>query len=169
MKHEEVKDKIPLLVIGKLTGWERFEVENHIKACDGCKRLYEFELYLQGSLRKSVIFGIKRAIVRWMSYALGIVLFLTLMVQFHRGVDIYGLDDLTEGYILINGEGFVKATLFVDGKKFLEKRGKGVVYFDLNGLPEGIYYINVKVLNNNRVYVFERVVEKVDYTIMVSL
>lgn len=169
MKHEEIKDKIPLLVIGRLKGWERFEVKNHIEVCDECKRLYEFEVYLRDSLQKSISSGIKSAITRWVSYALGMIPLLSLVIQFQKSVDIYGLDDLTEGYILINGEGFVKATVFVDGKKFVEKLDKDFVYFDLNNLHPGIYHIKVKVLNNGRVYIFERVVEKVDYTITVSL
>jgi len=41
MTHQEIKEKIPLLVAGELTDSEKEIIENHIAECDECRQEYQ--------------------------------------------------------------------------------------------------------------------------------
>jgi len=52
MNHQEIKDKIPLLVSGELNENEKIAVEKHIKECEECRTEYEEFLSLENVFSK---------------------------------------------------------------------------------------------------------------------
>ncbi len=161
MEHKRIKEKIPLLVIGKLKPYEKWEVEKHLETCDGCRKRYEFEKYLYESLNVAGNEALKGFIFRALGRVLFVIAMVLMFVSFPNKVEVAGIDDVWEGYVLINGSGYIKAKIFVDNIKWGEKGGFGSVYFNLSSLPEDIYHIRIIVNSDGKIYEFSNIVNKV--------
>lgn len=163
MSHKEIQEKIPLLVIGKLDGADKWEVENHLEGCPECQKIYLMEKLLRQSITESFTDSWRKAFYRGLSYFLAFILAIFMVVGLleRKSFEVVGIDDLWEGYVIVNSTGYIKSEVFIDGRKVEEKSGFGSVFFDFRNLDDDIYHIQIKVYDGNGTYIYERTAEKV--------
>ncbi len=170
MSHKEIQEKIPLLIIGKLNEVDKWEVENHLEGCPECQRIYLMEKLLRRSISESFSDSWRRAFYRGISYFLSFVLAMSMIVGFweRKSFEVVGIDDIWEGYVIVNSGGYIKVQIFIDGNKVKEKSGFGSVFFDLKDLDDDVYHIQLKVYDGNRTYIYQRIVEKINLAKLVN-
>ena len=179
MTHRQIRELIPLLAIGRLEGEEKEEVLRHLETCGECRRLYERErrlATLMEEMAREVVPPPPPTVKRGFPYLRFAVAFasitalLLLAVFFVRmplggnkeveetpTVEVSGLEDLWDGYILVQGDGNLEVRVSIDGKVVAVGRGEGYVYLEPE-VEEGEHYVKVEVLTGRDTLKVDRVV-----------
>jgi hypothetical protein len=181
MDHREIREMIPLLAIGRLEGEDRQKVLRHLEVCGECRKIYENERQLTVMME-----GMTREILPppppvihsrppYVRYALSflavasIVLVAFLLLRnpqkgrygdgdgVPQTVEVSGLDDLWNGYILVQGKGPLKVEVAVDGSVVAEGSGEGYVYLKPD-IKRGEHYVVVRVITGKDTLAMDRVV-----------
>ncbi len=182
MTHREIKELIPLLAIGRLEGEEKRKVMDHLRTCEECRRIYENErnlLALMEGTASEVIppplptvrrrgFSGRVLTLALSGIAVATLLVVLFLVKGYFGeteegtkapvpVEIVGLDDLWDGYVLVQGDGEISVKVTVDGKVVATEKGKDYVYLEPD-VDRGEHYVKVTVVYHGDTVEVDRVV-----------